>query len=163
MTTAKAKNDQGPLYLLISCLILFTSHGLNWTANGTGPAFTFTNRASVPLVPHLCLNPKKLLSLRGTIGSLGSVTWSHFFYKKFETFCKHAPWNKLRGSTNFIIFGLTNQKLWGNENFRRNLGKAGKYCSPTARVNHMCNKMWIGGKRGILQGESYRHPLRKSK
>jgi hypothetical protein len=34
------------------------------------------------------------------------------FFRFFETFCEHAPWNKLHGSTNFIIFGPTDQKLW---------------------------------------------------
>jgi hypothetical protein len=43
----------------------------------------------------------------------------------FETFCEHAPLNKLRRSTNFIIFGPTNQKLWVFENFRRSLGRVG--------------------------------------
>jgi hypothetical protein len=27
-----------------------------------------------------------------------------------------VPWNKLHGSTNFIIFGPTHQKLWEIEN-----------------------------------------------
>jgi hypothetical protein len=40
--------------------------------------------------------------------------------------CEYAPsCNKICGSTNFIIFGPTNQKLWMFENFRRSLGKAG--------------------------------------
>jgi hypothetical protein len=46
-------------------------------------------------------------------------------FRFFETFCEHASCNKLCRSTNFVIFGPTNQKLWVFENFRRNLGKAG--------------------------------------
>jgi hypothetical protein len=39
-----------------------------------------------------------------------------FFSKIFETICEHVPRNKLHGSTNFIIFGPTHQKLWEIEN-----------------------------------------------
>jgi hypothetical protein len=47
-------------------------------------------------------------------------------FKRFlETFCEHTPCNKLCGSTNFIIFGPTYQKLWVFENFMRSLGRAG--------------------------------------
>jgi hypothetical protein len=35
-----------------------------------------------------------------------------FLKRFFETFCEHAPRNKLCGCTNFIIFRPTNQKLW---------------------------------------------------
>jgi hypothetical protein len=31
------------------------------------------------------------------------------------------------GSPNFIIFGPTDQKLWGNKNLRKSLGRAGMY------------------------------------
>jgi hypothetical protein len=55
--------------------------------------------------------------------------------------------NKLLGNTNFIIFRLTNQKLWGNENFRRSLGKVGKCWSQPIRVDHIIPKRWIGGRR----------------
>jgi hypothetical protein len=41
-----------------------------------------------------------------------------FFFKKIETFCEGAPRNKLRGSINFVFFGLTDQKLWVFEVFR---------------------------------------------
>jgi hypothetical protein len=43
----------------------------------------------------------------------------------FETFCEHAPHNKLRGSTDFMIFGPMDKKLWVFESFRRSLGRAG--------------------------------------
>jgi hypothetical protein len=49
---------------------------------------------------------------------LDSVTWSHLILEFFETFYKHAPWNKLPEST---IFGPTNQKLWKNKKIKRNL------------------------------------------
>jgi hypothetical protein len=35
-----------------------------------------------------------------------------------------VPWNKLRRSTNFIIFGPTDQKLSVFENLRRSMGRA---------------------------------------
>jgi hypothetical protein len=35
----------------------------------------------------------------------------------FETFCKDAPCNKLRGSINFVFFGPMDQKLWVFEDF----------------------------------------------
>jgi hypothetical protein len=53
-----------------------------------------------------------------------------------------VPWNKLSESTNFIIFGPMDQKLWENENFKRNLGRAGKCCSQAARGDHISPKKW---------------------
>jgi hypothetical protein len=48
------------------------------------------------------------------------------FFRFFETFCEHV-WKKLCKSTNFIIFEPMDQKLWGNENFRKSLGKVGMF------------------------------------
>jgi hypothetical protein len=56
--------------------------------------------------------------------------------------CEHVPRNKLRRSTNFIIFGPTHQKLWGNKKFRRSMGRAGMYWSQPARVDHISPKRW---------------------
>jgi hypothetical protein len=50
------------------------------------------------------------------------------------------------------------QKLWRFEKFGRNLGRAGMYWSQPTRVDHMCKKMWIGGRRKNLQGGSLGHP-----
>jgi hypothetical protein len=36
----------------------------------------------------------------------------------FETFFPNASWNKLRVSTNFMILGATDQKLWVFEVFK---------------------------------------------
>jgi hypothetical protein len=69
----------------------------------------------------------------------------------FETFCEHAPWNKLQGSTKFIIFGLTDQKLRGNENFRRSLGRVGKCWSQPTRVD-TSPKRWATGIRRFEKG-----------
>jgi hypothetical protein len=55
---------------------------------------------------------------------------------------QHAPWNKLRGSTNFITFGPMDQKFWRNENLKRSLDRAGKCCSQPARVDHISPKRW---------------------
>jgi hypothetical protein len=56
------------------------------------------------------------LSLQGTNGSLDSVIWSRFSFRFFASFCEHTSWNKLCKSTNFIIFGPTDQKLWKTKN-----------------------------------------------
>jgi hypothetical protein len=56
---------------------------------------------------------------------LGNITWSLSIFRFFEFFCEHAPWNKFHGSTNFIIFEPTVQKLWVFGNLRRSLGRAG--------------------------------------
>jgi hypothetical protein len=40
----------------------------------------------------------------------------------FETFCNSAPRHKVRGSTNFVFFGPTDQKLWVFEVFRPSSG-----------------------------------------
>jgi hypothetical protein len=59
-------------------------------------------------------------------------------------FSPDAPWNKLCVSTNFIILGTTDQKLWVFEVFRRSLGMAGMCWSQPARLDHMCKK-WRAG------------------
>jgi hypothetical protein len=45
------------------------------------------------------------------------------FLKKRSKLLERVLWNKLHKSTFFIIFGPTDQKLCGNENSKRNLGK----------------------------------------
>jgi hypothetical protein len=72
------------------------------------------------------LTPKGLFAPIGGKPVLGSVTWSNFSFIFFQTFFEHVPQNKLCESTNFIIFGLMDQKLWENKKFRRSLGKAAK-------------------------------------
>jgi hypothetical protein len=104
-------------------------------------------------VPLKGLNVPRVAKL-----DLGSVTWSRIFLRFFGTFCEHAPRNKLCGSTNFIIFGPMDQKLWMIENSRRSMGRAGMYCSQPIRVEHMCKNMWAGGRRKILGESSLGHP-----
>jgi hypothetical protein len=36
------------------------------------------------------------------------------------------------------------------------------YWSQPTRVDHMCKKMWVGGRRGILVGASLGHPHKAS-
>jgi hypothetical protein len=104
------------------------------------------------------LTSKGPLSLQGTIGNLGNITRCHFYlFIFFETFCEHAPQNKLDRSTNFITFGPTDQKLLRNENFGKSLGRVGKCWRQPTRLDHMCSKMWVGRRRGNLQGGSYGH------
>jgi hypothetical protein len=43
-----------------------------------------------------------------------------FIFRFFETFCEHAPRNKLRKNTNFIIFRRMDQKLWVLEPTNKN-------------------------------------------
>jgi hypothetical protein len=52
-----------------------------------------------------------------------------FSFDFVELFSGDEPRNKLRGNTNFIFFGPTNQKLWVFEVLRRSLGRAGMYSS----------------------------------
>jgi hypothetical protein len=69
------------------------------------------------------------------------------FFGFFETFCEHAPSNKLCGSTNFIIFGPIDQKLWVFENLRRNLSRVGMCWSQPPRVHYISPKRWVAGIR----------------
>jgi hypothetical protein len=52
-------------------------------------------------------------------------------------------------STNFMILGTTNQKLWVFEVFRRSLGKAGMCWSQLARVDHLRKKWKVGRKKNL--------------
>jgi hypothetical protein len=79
------------------------------------------------------------------------------FLDFFETFCEHAPRNKIYGSTNFIIFELMDQNLWMFENFRRSLGRAGMCWSQLPTVHHMCKNRWAGGKERFLAGANLGH------
>jgi hypothetical protein len=64
------------------------------------------------------------------------------FLKDFlKLFVNMRLGDKLCRSTNFITFGPMDQKLWGNEHFRRSLGKVGKYWNQPTRVDYMCPKM----------------------
>jgi hypothetical protein len=66
-----------------------------------------------------------------------AVSLDLIFKRFFETFCEHVLWNKLCGSIEFIIFGTMDQKLWGNKNVRKNVGRASMCKSQLARVDHM--------------------------
>jgi hypothetical protein len=94
---------------------------------------------------------------------LGSVTWPHFILDFLKLFVNvHESCNKLCGSTNFIIFGPTDQKLWMFEVFRRSLGRAGMCWSQPARVHHMRKKWRTGGRNFFLQRLGLGHPARTS-
>jgi hypothetical protein len=108
----------------------------------------------------ILLTPKGLNVPGVTKLVLGNVTWPHFSFRFFETFCEHASRNKLHGSTSFIIFGPTDQKLWVFENFKRSLGRAGMCWSQPTRVDHTCKKMRAVGNRKILKERSLGHPRR---
>ena len=69
-----------------------------------------------------------------------------FYFQIFRIFCERSPQNKLHVSTNLIIFGPMDQKLWVFENFRRSLGKVGMCCSQQVRVDYMSKKRWEGGR-----------------
>jgi hypothetical protein len=83
---------------------------------------------------------------------LGIVTWSQFLFLFFETFCEDALHNKLHGSTNFIFFRPTNQKLWMFEVFWRSLGRAGMCSSQWGRVDHICKNLGVGGRKEGIGG-----------
>ena len=69
------------------------------------------------------------------------------FFNLLKLVCKDAPCNKLCGSTNFIFFGLTNQKLWIFEVFRRSLDRMGMSWSQWGRIDHMCKNLGVGGRK----------------
>jgi hypothetical protein len=48
--------------------------------------------------------------------------------------------HKLIVSTNFMILGAMDQKLWMFEVFGQGLARAGMYWSQPARVDHLCKK-----------------------
>ena len=58
------------------------------------------------------LNPKGLNVLEVAKPDLGSATWPQIFFRFLKTFYGHVLCNKLHGSTNFMIFEPTDQKLW---------------------------------------------------
>jgi hypothetical protein len=58
------------------------------------------------------LTPKGLNVPGVTKPVLGSVTCSHTILRFFETYWKDVSHHKLRVSTNFMILGATDQKLW---------------------------------------------------
>jgi hypothetical protein len=60
---------------------------------------------------------------------LGNVACSHTIFRFFEIISPSASQNKLRVSTNFMILGAMDQKLWMFEVFRRSLGRAGMFWS----------------------------------
>jgi hypothetical protein len=53
---------------------------------------------------------------------LGSFAWSHTIFGFFETIFSSASRNKFCVSTNFMILGATDQKLWVFEVSRRSSG-----------------------------------------
>jgi hypothetical protein len=77
---------------------------------------------------------------------LGSVAWSHTIFRIFRICFPNASCSKLRVSTNFMILGATDQKLWVSEVFRRSLGRA-DMCLSQWGVDHMRKKMEVGGKK----------------
>jgi hypothetical protein len=64
-----------------------------------------------------------------------------------EFFFPNLSRNKLRISTNFIILGAMDQKLWVFEAFGQGLARAGMCYSQPARVDHMRKKWRIGPKK----------------
>jgi hypothetical protein len=90
------------------------------------------------------LTPKGLNVRTADKPVLVSVTWAHTIFRFFETFCEYAPCNKLRGKTEIVFFGPTDQKLWVFEVSRRSLGRAGMCCSQPARVDHLRKKWRVG-------------------
>jgi hypothetical protein len=78
-------------------------------------------------LPVSQLFPKGLNVHGVTKSVLGSIIWPHFIFWFFDTFCEHVSRNKLHISTNFIIFGPMDQKLWMFETFRRSLGRLGMW------------------------------------
>jgi hypothetical protein len=91
------------------------------------------------------------------------TTWYDFAY--IYCYCLTPKGLNVRGvtrhklcvSTNFIIFGPTNQKLWMFEVFRRSMGMASMCCSQPVRVDYISPKRWAVGIRNLKKS-----PLRVS-
>jgi hypothetical protein len=73
----------------------------------------------------MCLTRKGRIVLTGDKLVLGNVASFYTIFRFFERKISIVFWNKLCVSTNFIILGATDQKLWVFENFRRSLGSLG--------------------------------------
>jgi hypothetical protein len=70
------------------------------------------------------------------------------FLDFLKLFCEDASHCKLRVSTNFIIFGPTDQKLWMFEVFGQGLARVGMCWSQPARVDHL-RKKWKAGEKKV--------------
>jgi hypothetical protein len=92
------------------------------------------------------LIPKGPYVPRVTKPVLVSVAWPHTIFKFFETFCEDASRSELCVSTNFIIFGPMDQKLWVFEVFGQGLARAGMCWSQPTRVDYL-HKKWRAGKK----------------
>jgi hypothetical protein len=78
---------------------------------------------------------------------LGCVISSHTIFSFFEFFLPTRSLNKLHVNTNFMILGVTVQKLWVFEVFR-SLGRAGMCWNQPSRVDHLPKK-WKAGEKKI--------------
>jgi hypothetical protein len=58
------------------------------------------------------LTPKGRTGPTGAKPDLGNVVWTHTIFRILEFFFPNASRNKLRVSTNLMILGATDQKLW---------------------------------------------------
>jgi hypothetical protein len=112
---------------------------------------------------HKPITPNCYLGLNCSYGgqtSFGQRCFISQYFLIFRIFIPNASQNKLCMSTNFIILGATDQKLWMFEVFRTSLGKADMCCSQPARVDHMCKKRRVDGiYKKIVHGE-VRAPVR---
>jgi hypothetical protein len=61
-------------------------------------------------------------------------------------------------STNFMILGAMDQKLWMFEVFRRSMGRAGMCWSQPARVDHVHKKWKARGKKNSKKENRSQQP-----
>jgi hypothetical protein len=116
------------------------------------------NKHFFDLVQCNMLTPKGSYVPRVTKPVLVNVAWPHTIFRFFETFCEDESRTKLHVSTNFIIFGSTDQKLWVFEVFGQGLAKAGMCWNQPARVHHLCKKWRVGEKKIQKEKGSLAYP-----
>ena len=126
-------------YEVQQCFLLVNSLKLYAACQGI---FYLWNCTCELQMPAANVTPKGLFVPIRNKPVLGRVTWSHFNFRFCETFYEHASWNTLCRSINFIIFGPTDQELWRIKKFRRSLGRVGKCCSQSIRVDYINPKRW---------------------
>jgi hypothetical protein len=81
-----------------------------------------------------------------------------FYFWIFENLLWTCVLEQASREYKFHNFWTYGSKVMGKQKIYEKSGRAGMCWSQPARVDHMCKKMWAGGRRRISQGGSLRHP-----
>jgi hypothetical protein len=111
--------------VFLNKFLLINFYGKNLSSNRKhyyeANIYTFIYMFDIDLL-FIILTPKGPLIPIGDKPVLGSVAWSHTIFRFVETFFSNASRNKLRVSTDFMILGAMDQKLWVFEVSMQSLG-----------------------------------------